>query len=54
MNNHNQCDGCKRGLRIVKGIHWEDCNILRRSYPYMACTKGDYIGWLYTIKPVEK
>lgn len=33
----NQCDGCKRGLKLVDDIHW---NI--EGWAYMYCTAGRY------------
>ena len=33
----NQCDGCKRGLPIVNGLHKE-----LTGRPYMCCTKDRY------------
>jgi hypothetical protein len=34
----NQCDGCRRGLKLKDGIH-VDAN----NHPVMACTKPLYI-----------
>jgi hypothetical protein len=34
----NQCDGCRRGLAVERGIH------LGEDGPYMACTRVRYDG----------
>jgi len=33
----NQCDGCRRGLRLIGGIHYDD-----EGYPVIGCTKEEY------------
>ena len=37
----NQCDGCRRGLPIVRGIH-QDTTQKGYGRLYMACTKKEY------------
>ena len=38
----NQCDGCRRGLKVVEGIHYVYYYALKYTSPYMVCTKELY------------
>jgi hypothetical protein len=32
----NQCDGCRSGMPLIKGVHWEN------GHPAIGCTKDLY------------
>lgn len=37
IGDKNMCDGCKRGLTIIDGIHRE-----QNGMPYMCCSRNRY------------